>query len=125
MATVLSSLINEAVVSGSYPNVYKGPRVTLIHKSGSTLDFKNYRLISVLPFPNKVFERALHSRILQFYHIYNAIYEDQYSFLKNKSTTDAVLKFTRSVTRHSIAKDTLFQTFSTLVRRLMLFVLIL
>ena len=94
IAPVLSSLINEAVASGSYPNLFKVARVTLIHKSGYKLDFKIYRPISVLPFLNKVFERALQSKISKLYHKYNVNYEDQYGFLKNKSTTDATLKFT-------------------------------
>ena len=100
IAPVLSSLINEAAVSGSYNNLFEVARVTPIHKSGSDIDFKNLSPISVLRFLNKVFERALHFRISNFHHKYNVIYEDQYGFLKNKSTTDALLKFTRSVTRH-------------------------
>ena len=65
-----------------------------MHKSGSKFDYKNYRPKSILPFLNKVFERALHCRISKFYDKYNVIYEDQCGFLKNKSTTDALLKFT-------------------------------
>ena len=94
IALVLSSLINEAVGSGSYPNLFKVTRVTPIHKSGSEFDFKIYRPISALPFLNKVFERAVHARNSTFYHKYNVIYENQYGFLKNKST-DAKLKFTQ------------------------------
>ena len=42
IAPVLSSLINETVVSGSYPNLFKVAGVTPIHKSGSKFYFKNY-----------------------------------------------------------------------------------
>ena len=60
-APILSDLISEAVHQGIYPDFLKFARVTPIHKSGSKLDFKNYRPISVFPFLNKVFERALRS----------------------------------------------------------------
>ena len=111
IAPVLSSLINEAVASGSYPNLFKVARVTPIHKAGSKFDFKNYRPISVLPFLNKVFERALHSRISKFYHKYNVIYEDQYGFLRNKSTTDAILKFTQECYSALNSKEHLISVF--------------
>ena len=42
IAPVLSSLINEAVASDSYPNLFKVLRVTPIHKSGSEFCFKIY-----------------------------------------------------------------------------------
>ena len=65
IAPVLSTLINEAVASGSHPNLFIVARVTPIHKAGSKFVFKNYKPISVLPFLNKVFEKALHSRIFK------------------------------------------------------------
>ena len=92
IAPALSSLINEAVASGSYPYLFKVAGVTSIQKSGPKCDFENYRPISVLPFLNKVFDRALHSRFSKFYHESKVIYEDQYGFFKNRSTTDAILK---------------------------------
>ena len=81
-APVLSSLINEAVASVSDPNLFKVAKVTPIHKSCSKVDFKIYRTLYVLPFLNKLSERALHSRFSKFYHIYNIVYEDQLGFLK-------------------------------------------
>ena len=119
---VIPNLINEPFASCSDPNLFKVTGVTPIHKSGFIFDFKNYSPISVLLFLNKVFERALHSRVSKFYDKYNVIHENQYGFLKNKSTTDAILIF-RSVARHFIVKNTSFQSFSTSVRRLILFVM--
>jgi len=95
IAPILSDLINEAVKLVVHPDLLKIARVTAIHKSGSTFDMKNYRHISVLPFMNKVFDRALHTRLITFFHKFRIIYEDQYGFLKNESTTDAILKFTQ------------------------------
>ena len=86
-------------------------RVTPIHISSSKFDFKNYRPIPVLPFLNKVFERALHSRISKFYHKSNDVNEHQCSFLKNKSTTDAILKFTQESYSAFNCKEQLISVF--------------
>ena len=83
IASVISSFINEVIASVSYPHFYKVASVTLIHKSSSKFDFENYKPISVTPFLSKVFEKVLHSRISEFHHKHNAIYEDQQGFLKN------------------------------------------
>ena len=85
-------ITNEAVASGSYTYLFEVARVTLIHKSGSKINFKNYRTTSEINFLNKVFERALHSRISKFYHKNKVILEDKYGFLISKSTNDATLK---------------------------------
>ena len=58
------------------------------------MEVKNYRPISFLPFIGKLFERLIHSRLYAFLDKYKVFYENQYGFLKNKSTTDAILKLT-------------------------------
>ena len=63
VASILSTLINEAFAYGSYHNLFKVAWVFPIHRSSSQHDFNNNRLISVLPFLNKLLERALHSRV--------------------------------------------------------------
>ena len=88
-------LINGAVASGSCLNLFKVARVNVIHIHRSDFDFKSYRPVHVLPFLNKVLERALHSIISKFYHKNKVIYVDQYSFFEKKSTTDVILKSTR------------------------------
>ena len=111
IAPLLSDLINEAVSSGIYPDAFKTARVTPIHKSGPKFDVKNYRPISVLPFMNKVFERVLHTRLIKFCYKYDLIFEDQYGFLKNKSTTDAILKFTQECYAALNSKQPLISVF--------------
>ena len=63
--------------------MFKVARASPIHKSGSDFNFEitdHYQLYLFL----KVF-----------YNKYEVIYEDQYGFLENNSTTDAILKITR------------------------------
>ncbi len=56
--------------------------------------FVNFRPISTLPFLSKIIEKAVHSRIVIFINKYNILFEDQFGFRKDKSTCDALLKFT-------------------------------
>ena len=63
--------------------------VTPIHKGNSRLAVTNYRPISVLPIISKVFEQTVHER--DFFISHNIIYEHQFGFQKNKSTSLAVL----------------------------------
>ena len=68
-------------------------RIIPLHKSGVKTVKSNYRPISTLPFLSKVYERVIHTRLLKFLTKFGVLYPDQYGFLKNKSTTDAILKF--------------------------------
>ena len=79
---------------GKFPLRLKTARVILIFKTGSKLELKNYRPISTLPFIGKLFERLIHSRLYKFFDRYNIFFEDEYGFVKNKSTADAIIKFT-------------------------------
>jgi len=72
----------------------KKSRTVPIHKTGAKLNKCNYRPISTLPFLSKVYERLINSRILKFLNKFNVLYENQFGFLKHRSTTDAILSFT-------------------------------
>ena len=91
---VLADLINGSVISGVFPDCFKSARVIPLHKSGSKTDRKNYRPISTLPFCSKVYERCIHNRLVGYLDKYRVLFPDQYGFLRNRCTTDAVLKFT-------------------------------
>ena len=98
-------------------------RVTLIHKAGSKFDFKIYRPISVLPSLNKVVERVLHSKISNF--ITNIMLFPKINKASSRINQQLMLcsNSPRSVTWHLIVKNTFFPSFSTSVRRLILFVM--
>jgi len=94
ISPIFSDLINLSVAAGVFPNFMKVARLVPIHKSGPRVDKENYRPISTLPFLSKVYERLIHARLMKYFLKYNLLYSDQYGFLKNKSTTDAILRFT-------------------------------
>ena len=60
IAKPISYVINLSLRTGQVPTDWKIARVVPVHKSRSTVDFNNYRPISILPVISKIIERAVH-----------------------------------------------------------------
>ena len=89
--TVFSSVLNASMINGIFPEQLKFAKVCPIHKSGSKTDVANYRPISLLPVFSKIFEKALHSRLLVFLEKNNTLYKHQFGFRKQHSCEHALL----------------------------------
>ena len=63
--------------------------VTPAHKKGSKIDPLNYRAVSLLSFPGKVFSHILLQRINQ--HSEEFIEENQFEFRPNRGTVYAII----------------------------------
>ena len=63
IAPLLSSLINDYFVCGTFLNKLKLAKVTPVGKKGSRQDKDNYRPISVLSIFSKIFEKAMYKRL--------------------------------------------------------------
>lgn len=61
---ILCEIINLSFSSGVFPNSLKIARTIPIFKKGNREEISNYRPISILPFLSKIFEKCVHSRIL-------------------------------------------------------------
>ena len=94
ISPTICSLVNCSINSGIFPRSLKVARVVPIHKSGAKNELSNYRPISILPTLSKIFEKAVHKRITEFFNKFDLFYSDQYGFLSKKSTTDAIIRFT-------------------------------
>ena len=77
---VLSVIINSSFSEGIFPTGLKNARVVPIHKSGSRTDVTNYRPISLLSSFSKVYEKLMHSRVLEFLDKHGSLFENQYGF---------------------------------------------
>ena len=66
-------------------------RVIPLFKNGNANDFTNYRPISLLSQFSKIFEKIFHNRMMSFIEEKNILYESQYGFRKNMSTSLAIL----------------------------------
>ena len=58
VAPVLASLSKKSLVYGMFPNYIKVARVVPINKGGDKGAIGNYRPISVLPTPSKIYEKV-------------------------------------------------------------------
>ena len=91
---LLAKLINQSFEEGIFPSCLNTARVIPIHKAGSKLKVNNYRPISTLQFLSKVIEKLIHAGITNFFDRFNLFFENQFVFLKKRSTNDAILEFT-------------------------------
>ena len=87
----LASLINDSFSTGFYPTILKFAKVVPVHKGKSQLEVTNYRPISLLSIFNKIFEKLMHNRLVKFLDQHKIIFEHQFGFQKNKSTSIAIL----------------------------------
>lgn len=88
----LAVCVNRCFESGIYPAVLKVARVVPLHKGGAGRDFDNYRPVSVLNGLNKIFEKALHVRLVSFLESASVLYASQFGFRKACGTTNACME---------------------------------
>ena len=65
--TGITSIINNSITQGIFPDTLKNAYVLPIHKGGSKLDLNNYRPISILPTISKVFERFIAGQLQTYF----------------------------------------------------------
>ena len=82
---------------GVFPDCLKVAHIIPIHKSGGRHQPNNYRPIAILPFLDKIFEKTICSRLLNFSTKYNILSSHQFGFLKGKNTSQAILKLINDV----------------------------
>ena len=97
ISPVLADLFNMSIEKGVFPAKLKEARVIPLFKSGNVEDIKNYRPISILPFLSKLFEKIMHSRILEFLRINKVISINQYGFQPGKGTNEALVTLSNEV----------------------------
>ena len=97
ISTPLSKLVNFSFDTGTYPDKLKIAKVIPIFKSGCELSVNNYRPISLLSNFNKLFEQLMYKRLYNFLNLQNSIYELQFGFRKNHSTTHALISLTEKI----------------------------
>ena len=91
VSQVLSNLFNESFSQGIFPDHMKLALVTPVYKGKYKLEVSIYRPIFIPPILSKVLEKLLLNRLTGFLEKSKIIYEHQFGFQKNKSTTFAVL----------------------------------
>ena len=82
---------------GKYPDALKICKTIPIHKGGSTTDLNNYRLISLLSIFDKIIEKIMHKKLYNFLGKHNILFNNQFGFRKNNSTSLALIKITEKI----------------------------
>lgn len=97
---VITQLCNLCITEGVFPNSFKKAVVHPIYKGGGDQSsVGNYRPISVLNILSKILEKVLNKRLLDYLEHEKILSDNQYGFRKGKSTEDAVLRLTETVSR--------------------------
>ena len=83
----ISKLINRSFETGIFPSLLKTSKVVPVFKNkGSPLEVSNYRPISLLSNIEKIYEKVMYSRVINFLDSQNLLYSRQFGFRKSHST---------------------------------------
>ena len=94
----ISYLINRSFQEGIFPTSLKISKVVPVFKNkGSPLDVSNYRPISLLSNIEKIYEKAVYSRVMNFLNRFDQIYSKQFGFRKAHSTVDTLISITERI----------------------------
>ena len=99
----LCKIINNSFLSGKFPDALKICKVVPIHKGGPVDELNNYRPISLLSVFDKIIEKLMHKRLYNFFESHNILFDNQFGFRKNNSTSYALIQITERI-KESIDK---------------------
>ena len=87
----LETICNLSFSTGIFPAILKTAKVIPIHKKDFKPEVLNYRPISLLSNIDKIFEKLMHSRLIEFLEERQILYYKQFGFWKDFSTNHAIL----------------------------------
>ena len=89
----LTIIINQCLKSGIFPDKLKIAKVIPVYKKGDNSSINNYRPISLLPVISKLFERIIHTQLMEYFQSNNLLFSHQYGFRQGHSTEFAIIEF--------------------------------
>ena len=93
----MADLFNLSFKTGVFSSVLKTAKLILILKKDSKLDCSNYRSISQLSNIAKILEKLMYRRLYTFLKNKNIIYDLQFGFRQQYSTSHAVINITENI----------------------------
>ena len=87
---VLTTVFNESLQEGTFPDIFKLAEVVPLHKGKTTTAIDNYRPISLLSTISKILEKIVYKRIYEFLNNTNQITTSQYGFRANHGCDHAI-----------------------------------
>lgn len=96
--TQLKYIFNYCLQTGYFPQIWKTSKVIAIHKAGKDEKLAtSYRPISLLSTISKMFEKIIHSRLVQHLNEKITIPETQHGFRERHSTIDQLQRITHHI----------------------------
>jgi len=93
----LKTLINKSLSEGNFPSILKLADVCPIFKKSDKNKCENYRPISLLSNLSKLYERAMHTRVYEYFENFKLLYKFQFGFRKKHSTNHAILSIIEDI----------------------------
>ena len=97
IAPIISEIFNTSVKLGIYPSKLKMSKIIPIFKSDDDKDPNNYRAISLLSNYNRIYEKIMYKRIIDFIEKNDLLPTSQYGFRKGHSTEHAILDIVNTI----------------------------
>ena len=95
----LAHIINCSLMSEVVPNDFNRARVVPVYKSSAHDNFDNHRPINVLPAISKIFEKCVHSQLIEHLEKNNVLSQNQFGFREYRSAELAAVWFTDQIHR--------------------------
>ena len=93
-----TSLLNLSLSMGLFPNCFKHAKIKLIPKANKpSTDPINYRPISLLEVPGKIYEKIINQRLRNYLEQRNCLPTTQHGFRKGRSTDTAIAITTEAI----------------------------
>ena len=90
----LTYIFNKCMEKLVWPDSLKKAEVIPIYKAEDKRKIENYRPISLISNLVKIFERLTYTRLYNFLDKFKILSSEQFGFIKNRGTTDALKKIT-------------------------------
>ena len=97
LAAPLANIYNASFAQGIFPEALKLAIVKPLFKKGDQEEIGNYRPVSMLSVFSKILETLMYNRLLAFLNRSAFFHDFQHGFVKNKSTTTALVNFMDTV----------------------------
>ncbi|KAJ1149720.1 hypothetical protein NDU88_002525 [Pleurodeles waltl] len=99
IAPQLRMIVNSSFETATFPESWKHAEINALLKKpkADPRDLRNYRLISMLPFPDKVIEKIVNSQLTRFLEDNNTLDPSQSGFRSNHSTETALIAATDDI----------------------------
>ena len=96
----LSHLFTLSVATGVFPDKLKVSKTIPIFKAGEHTCCDNYRPISLLSSISKILEKVVAINLVNHLEINNLLYNNQYGFLRGRSTLHNITKLTSTISQN-------------------------